>query len=50
MSDWPGKQPSDLEWVYVTLGGHTYSEAVIVVVGRGADGALHIREVEFGRP
>lgn len=49
MEDWPGKRPQDLGWVYVSIGGDVYSEAVIVVVAR-EDGALRIREVEFGRP
>lgn len=49
MERWPGKQPSDVGWVYVSIGGDVYSEAVTVVVVRQAD-SLKIRTVEFGRP
>ena len=51
LTEWrlPEKQPSDLGWVYVTIGGMAYSEAVIVVVTM-EDGAPRIRTVEFGRP
>lgn len=49
MTSWPGKQPSDVGWAYVSIGGDLYSEAVIVVVS-SENGAAKIREVEFGRP
>ena len=49
MESWPGKQPPDVRWVYVTIGGDMYSEAVTVVVTREG-GALRIRSAEFGRP
>ena len=49
MENWPDRQPSDLGWAYVSVGGDAYSEAVIVVVTReGRD--LRVRSVEFGRP
>ena len=49
MEDWPGREPPDAGWVYVSVGGDTYSEAVIVVVTR-EEGELRVRTVEFGRP
>jgi hypothetical protein len=49
MNDWRGKEPSDLMWVYVSLGGDVYSEAVTVIIAQ-EDGSLKVREVEFGRP
>lgn len=49
MTSWPGKQPSDVGWAYVSIGGDLYSEAVIVVV-TSENGEARIREVEFGRP
>jgi hypothetical protein len=49
MEDWPGKQPADLGWVYVSIGGDVYSEAITVIVV-SEDGQAKIREVEFGRP
>jgi hypothetical protein len=49
MTSWPGKQPADLGWAYVSIGGDVYSEAVIVVV-TSENGEAKIREVEFGRP
>jgi hypothetical protein len=49
MESWPDRQPSDLGWAYIVIGGEVYSEAVIVVV-TNEDGAMKIRSVEFGRP
>jgi hypothetical protein len=49
MESWPGKRPEDLGWVYVSIGGDTYSEAIIVIVS-WENGKALIREVEFGRP
>lgn len=49
MNDWRGKEPSDLGWVYVSLGGDVYSEAVTVIIAQ-ENGSLKVREVEFGRP
>lgn len=49
MTSWPGKQPDDVGWAYVSIGGEAYSEAVIVIV-TSENGEARIREVEFGRP
>lgn len=49
MQDWPGKKPLDVGWVYVSVGGDVYSEAVTVVV-TSEGGDLRVRTVEFGRP
>ena len=49
METWPARQPLDVGWVYVSIGGDMFSEAVTVVVMREAD-TLKIRTVEFGRP
>jgi hypothetical protein len=49
METWPTKQPSDVGWVYISIGGDVYSEAVTVVVTGEAD-TLKVRTVEFGRP
>lgn len=49
MTEWPGKQPQDMAWVYVVIGGDVYSEAVTVVVSDQA-GQPRVRDVEFGRP
>jgi len=49
MTNWPGKQPSDLGWAYVSIGGNVYSEAIVVVVA-SENGEARVREVEFGRP
>lgn len=49
MSDWPAREPSDTEWVYVAIANDSYSEAVTVVVMQ--DGSrLAIRSIEWGRP
>lgn len=49
LTTWPTRQPADVGWAYVSIGGDVYSEAVTVVVTLEGDG-LRIREVEFGRP
>ena len=49
MTRWPGKQAADLGWVYVSIGGDVYSEAITVVV-TSESGIARIRDVEFGRP
>jgi hypothetical protein len=49
MDTWPNKQPSDVGWAYISIGGEVYSEAVIVVRALEGD-ALKIRTVKFGRP
>jgi len=49
MDVWPGREPSDAGWVYVSIGGDVYSEAVTLVVTL-EEGELRVRTVEFGRP
>jgi len=49
MDDWPGREPSDVGWAYLSVGGDVYSEAVTVVVTL-ENGELKVRTVEFGRP
>jgi hypothetical protein len=49
MADWPGREPTDAGWAYVSVGGDVYSEAVTIVVTR-EEGQLRVRAVEFGRP
>jgi len=49
MDRWPGQRDADLLWVYVSIGGDVYSEAVVVVLA-AEDGEPRIREIEFGRP
>lgn len=49
MTTWQGKQPSDLGWAYISVGGDVYSEAVTVIITE-ENGEPRIREVEFGRP
>lgn len=49
MTDWPDKRPSDLIWVYVSIGGDVYSEAVTTIIT--LDGEIpRIHEIEYGRP
>ena len=47
--DWPGKKPGDLGWVYVSIEGEGFVEAVTVIVA-DVDGEPLIREIEWGRP
>jgi hypothetical protein len=49
LQEWPAKKKTDRAWVYVSMGGDVYSEAVSVIVIT-ENGALKIREVEYGRP
>ena len=51
MTQWqsPARQPSDLGWVYVGIGGDAYSEAVTAIITL-ENGRPKVREVEFGRP
>lgn len=49
MRRWPAKQPSDLGWAYVGIGGEFYNEGITVVV-TSDNGKPKIREIEFGRP
>jgi hypothetical protein len=49
MAVWPGKQPADLGWAYVSIGGEVYSEAITVIV-TSEQREARIREVELGRP
>jgi hypothetical protein len=49
MEDWPGREPSDVGWSYVSVGGDVYSEAV-TVVDTLEEGELRVRTADFGRP
>jgi hypothetical protein len=49
MEDWPAKQSGDVGWAYVSICGDSFVEAVTVVV-YNLDGALLIRDIEWGRP
>ena len=47
--DWPEKEPGDLAWVYVSLVGDSYVEAVSLMLAKEAE-AIRIRRLEWGRP
>jgi hypothetical protein len=49
MTSWPDKRPSDVGWVYVSIAGDDFLEAVTVIITE-VDGELLIREIEWGRP
>lgn len=49
MEEWPDKKDDDIGWVYVSLFGSTFSEAVSVVVEK-QNLNLAIRSLEWGRP
>ncbi|BAW96565.1 hypothetical protein NIES970_14980 [[Synechococcus] sp. NIES-970] len=46
LDNWPDKRPQDWRWVYVSIAGDGYGEAVTVIVGR--DHLIHA--LEWGRP
>jgi hypothetical protein len=47
--DWPAKEPKDIGWVYVAIGGNGFNEAVTLTIAR-EEGRMVIREIEWGRP
>lgn len=47
--DWPDKKPGDVAWVYVSISGDDFNEAVTVIVAK-VGGRLLIREIEWGKP
>jgi len=49
MEIWSTKQAGDVGWAYVAIDGHGWGEALTVIITR-EDGALRIRDVEWGRP
>ncbi len=49
LEDWPGKTSSDIGWVYVSVSGDDYGEAVTVVVSVVED-RMAISSIEWGRP
>ncbi len=48
MDDWPDKTPSELRWIYVTVGGE-FNEAITVILD-SEDGDIRISRIEIGRP
>jgi hypothetical protein len=49
MHDWADRRLGDIVWVYVSIPGDVYSEAVTFVVTL-EDEKLLVRSLEFGRP
>ncbi len=49
LEDWPGRTPADVGWVYVSLSGDDYGEAVTVIV-TAIDDRMTINSIEWGRP
>ena len=47
--NWPDKEPGDLAWVYVSLVGDSFVEAVSLLLVEETDGT-RIRQLEWGRP
>ena len=46
LEDWPGRQPGDLGWAYVSIEGPQLMEGIAVVVTTDEK----VREIEWGRP
>jgi hypothetical protein len=49
LETWPGKQPGDLGWAYVSIEGDDFNEAVFVLVC-DVEGVPKIKEIRWGRP
>ena len=46
LDDWPTKQSTDMVWIYVSIEGDGFGEAVAVVITQDQK----IRDIEWGRP
>lgn len=49
MADWATRQNGDLGWVYISISGEDFLEAVTVIVS-DEQGSPKIRQIEWGRP
>ena len=49
LEEWPDKEPDDVGWVYVSVSGDDYAEAVTVIVSTDRNG-MSISSIEWGRP
>lgn len=49
MDDWPTRLPQDLGWIYISISGADFIEAVTVIVTH-ENGSPRIRTIEWGRP
>lgn len=49
LEDWPDKQDHDVAYVYVSLAGDGYCEAVTLTLAQQGDD-VRIRHLEWGRP
>jgi hypothetical protein len=49
IENWPAKTTGDLGWLYVSISGSGFAEAVTVVV-TDERGTPKIRDIEWGRP
>jgi len=49
LEEWPDKEPDDVGWVYVSVSGDDYAEAVTVIVSTNRNG-MSISSIEWGRP
>jgi hypothetical protein len=49
LDNWPARKSSDIGWVYVSISGADFAEAVTVVVA-DENGTPKISSLEWGRP
>jgi hypothetical protein len=49
MKDWPDRKPGDYGWLYVSISGTDFGEAITVIVA-DEGGQPKIRGLEWGRP
>ena len=49
LQDWADRQAKDIGWVYISISGSDFAEAVTVVVS-DENGTPKIRSLEWGRP
>ena len=49
MADWATRQNGDIGWVYISISGEDFLEAVTVIVS-DEQGCPKIRQIEWGRP
>ncbi|MGE3724994.1 MAG: hypothetical protein AB7I41_05560 [Candidatus Sericytochromatia bacterium] len=49
MADWATRQNGDIGWVYISISGEDFLEAVTVIVS-DEQGSPKIRQIDWGRP
>ena len=49
IDQWPDKKPKDIGWIYISISGANFVEAVTLIIA-DEDHQPKIRDIEWGRP